>query len=120
MIDIYLKNTDDLSYVDDELEEDSELQVLISQIKMILFTNKTEVLGNNDLGLNLETLIFSTNVSVPKLQNIIKQQFDKFLVYDENKFKIDVDIEFYKGETRDIGVLKIKINNIRALDVFIR
>lgn len=120
MVDIYFKNSSDISYNVEELEDSTEIGIIISQIKMLLFTNKGEVLGNTRLGLNLENIIFETNVSKEKILSILKEQMFLYLVYDDVNYKIDYDLDFYKGTVRDIAVLKIKINNKTALDVFIK
>ncbi len=120
MIDLYFKNENDLSYNSLELEETTDLGNLISQIKMLLFTNRGEVLGTTTLGINLENLIFETKVSKEKIINLLNKQCSDFLVYDEKQYSIRFDLEFYKGNVRDIAVLNVIINDMIAMDVVIK
>lgn len=120
MIDIYFKNPTESSYIETELDTDSDLDNLLSQIKMMLFTNTGNVLGSPDLGLNLEQLIFETNYNKYTILNIIKNHQFKYLKYDKRKYTVEFDLEFIQGTVRDIGILNIKINGQSILDVFVK
>lgn len=120
MLDIYFKNPDDSSYSETELDTDSELDNLLAQIKMMIFTNSGNVLGAPDLGLNIEQLIFETNYNKFTILNIIKNHQLNYLKYDRQRYRVDFDLEFIQGTVRDIGVLNIKINGQSLLDIFVR
>lgn len=119
-MEFYFKNPEDSTYIATKLEEDSALQNLISQIKMLIFTNNGDVLGEPRLGLNIEKLIFETNYNKYNILSALKNQTRDYLKYDRNRFNVDYDLEFFKGTQRDIGVFNVSINGQRALDVLIR
>lgn len=120
MVDLYFKNENDITYDELLLEETSELQILISQIKMLLFTNNGDVLGSPSLGLNLETLIFETSYNKFIILNNLKTQIERYLVYDDKKYQVEYDIVFYRGTIRDIAILSILINGQNSLDIMIK
>jgi hypothetical protein len=120
MVDLYFKNEFDITYDEMMLEETSELQNLLSQLKMILFTNIGDVLGSIGLGMNLEKLIFETNYNKFTIINILKNQIKRYLVYDNSKYSLDFDLNFIQGTVRDIAVLTIFINGQTALDLMIK
>lgn len=119
-MDFYFKTPEDSTYNSTKLEEDSELQNLISQIKMLIFTNNGDVLGVPKLGLNIEKLIFETNYNKYNILSSLKNQTRDYLKYDRNKFNVEYDLEFYKGTNRDIGVFNVIINGQKALDILLR
>lgn len=120
MVDFYFKNEEDISYKVGIFEETSEIQQLLGQIKMILFTNRGEVLGDIFLGMNLEKIIFETDLNKTIIKNSIQQQINMYLRYDTNKFDVSFEIDFYKGTVRDIAVLEVLINSQKVLDVLIK
>lgn len=120
MVDFYFKNQEDISYKTGIFEETSEVQQLLGQIKMILFTNRGEVLGDTSLGLNIERLIFETNVNKSVLMNTLNQQINMYLRYDRAKFDVSFNVDFYKGTVRDIAVLEVIINSQKVLDVLLK
>lgn len=120
MIDLYFKNEGDLNFDSEMLDDDTEIGNLTSQIRMLLFTERGEVFGENGLGLNLENLIFESNLSKNKVLNILNKQAQQYLVYDTNQYDVTFDIQFYKGTTRDIALLQVLVNSKIAMEVFIR
>jgi hypothetical protein len=120
MVDIYFKAENDISYDASQLEENTDINNLISQIKMILFTNTGDVMGANNLGINLEKLIFSTDYNKNIILANLKHQIRDYLRYDRNLYNVQFDLNFFKGTIRDIGVLSVDINGSRALDVLIK
>lgn len=120
MVDIYFKAENDITYDASELEENSDINNLIGQIKMLLFTNTGDVMGETYLGLNIEKLIFSTNYNKNVILANFKNQIRDYLKYDRNLYNVEFDLNFFKGTIRDIGVLTVNINGSRALDVLIK
>jgi len=120
MIDLYFKGENDITFDEMLLEETTEIEMLLGQLKMILFTNIGDVLGSINMGMSLEKLIFETNYSKFTIINILKQQIERYLVYDDKKYSVDFDLEFIQGTARDIGVLSIFINGQVALDLMIK
>lgn len=120
MKDLYFKSNIDITYDSSKLLEDDRTQQLISQIKMLLFTNQGDVLGATEMGMNLERLIFETNYNKFQILNNLKFQMGQYLDYDENLFSIEFDLQFLKGTIRDVALLTLQINGQRSLDILIK
>lgn len=94
------------------IEVQDELEILLGQIEMLLFTRQGDVLGAETLGINLEDLIFSLTVSSGVIETSIYNQIQNYCPL-ANKFKVDVNVRFFKGTERDIGVVDIMVNGAR-------
>jgi hypothetical protein len=77
--DFYIIGSDDPSYVQFELIEDEPIGVIIQKYKMILFTNKGEVLGDPNFGCNLLELLYETRVSESYVKSIIEDQIATYI-----------------------------------------
>lgn len=120
MKDFYFKADNDISFNPEMVEEIDEIEQLISQLKMLFFTNQGDVLKSLDLGLNLEKLIFETNYNKFTILNNIKFQVGQYLVYDQSKYKLDFELQFFQGSVRDIALLTVFINGQKSLEVGIK
>jgi hypothetical protein len=60
-------------------EEDDIMQMIIQKYEVIIFTNQGEVFGEPNLGANLESLIFQTNVSAEYVQKVINDQIIQYI-----------------------------------------
>lgn len=110
MADIYTRIEGDPNFVPDRIEITEELEYLIIQIEMILFTRRGEVLGDDNFGASLDDLIFSTNLSGAAIENIVRDQINSYVPL-ANTYNVDTRCEFYKGVEKDTAVLDIVINN---------
>ena len=77
--DFYIIYKDDPSYIDGELIEDEIVNVIVQKYKMVLFTNKGEVLGDPDFGANLLELLYETKVSESYVTSIIDGQINLYI-----------------------------------------
>ena len=77
--DFYIIGSDDPSYVPLELIQDEVINVIIQKYKMILFTNKGEVLGDQNFGANLLELLYQTKVSDSHVRDIINEQISIYI-----------------------------------------
>jgi hypothetical protein len=118
--DFYFKGNNDITFDSTRVDERDELEQLLSQLKMLFFTNQGDVLKAISLGLNLERLIFETNYNKYTILNNIKYQTGQFLVYDDSKFDIDYELQFFQAQVRDIALLTVYINGQRYLDVGVK
>jgi hypothetical protein len=114
--DFYTRREDQSMYVNDILEVDDEISLLIEQIENVLFTRKTQVIGQKNFGLNLEELLFSLRRNEAELKTTMLQQ-----IYDycplAAKYKVDVAVIFQKAATRDVAYIDIYINDRRTFGV---
>jgi len=116
---IYCRNADDPGYVYNRLETKSALEALLTKIRMIIFTNKGEVLGQYDLGLNLEQLLFQFNFNATDVQQEFYNQLGKFAP-DAINYNISVDVNFVPGSVRDLAYIDIYIDGTKFLGVVVK
>ena len=108
MREIYNRDPLDPNYTPYQIETSDPVEICVGQIKMLLLTNKGEVLGDPKFGLNLEDLIFNLNLS----ESSIKKELDLFLLTYIPLFKKlggSYELKFYQGTQRDIATLDFKI-----------
>jgi len=114
LADLYTKIQGDPNFIPDKIEVTEDLELLLVQIEMILFTRQQDVLGVPGFGGDLEDIIFSTNVSASSIENIVTNQIMEFIPL-ANTYNVNVSCEFYKGVDRDTGVLDIVVDGTSIL-----
>src|SRR5690554_5255509 len=112
MADLYIRIDGDPGFNPGIIEVDDEVQILLGQIEMLLFTRQGDVLGAETLGTNIEDLIFSLTVSAGVIETAIYNQIQHYCPL-ANKFRVDVNVRFFKGTERDIGVVDILVDGAR-------
>jgi len=117
--DLYLRDPSDPFFQSDTLEVSDELQMLVGQLKMMLFTNRGEVLGAPDFGADLENQLFSLNLNEFSVKSALRDQVMKFIPLGA-QYQVDFDVKFARGTARDICVIDVLINNTPAFGVTIK
>jgi hypothetical protein len=104
MIEIYNRDPGDYGYKRDILETTDPIEICIGQLKMLLLTNKGEVLGDPGFGIGLDDLVFNLELSETSVQKEIDFQIQTYctLFYDLGGY---FKIEFFQGTLRDIANL---------------
>jgi len=116
---IYMRDPSDPFYRSEILEVNDEVEMLLGQIKMMLYTNRGEILGAPDFGANLEEYLFTFSVNEYALRKMLMDQTIKFIPLAE-KYQVDYDIKFAQGTVRDICVIDIKILNQPVFGVVVK
>lgn len=111
--DIYCRNSNDPRFSNDELEMSSDLDIFLSEIEMILLTNKTEILGEPDFGASLDAQLHSFNFSAGKIKGEIERQIDEYATLSK-QFNWRIDVNFVKGTLRDIGIIDVYIEGVEG------
>jgi hypothetical protein len=108
--DFYTRTDGDAKYEDDRLEISDDLESAVQQIKMTLFTNKGEVLGEPDFGLNIEKYLFEYSIDSDAIAKEASMQINKY-ANELTKRSITVDSMMYPDSVseRDIFVLLINL-----------
>ena len=102
MIEIYNRDPGDYGYQRDILETTDPIEICIGQLKMLLLTNKGEVLGDPGFGIGLDDLVFNLELSEVSIQKEINFQIQTYctLFYDLGGY---FKLEFFQGTLRDIA-----------------
>lgn len=116
--DLYMRDPTDPNFKSGILEVSDEIEMLISQIKMILLTNKGEVLGAPDFGLNLEEQLFTLNRNEYTIRGMIQDQVMSFCEL-ANKYRVTFDVKFARGNVRDMCLINVVIDGTKAFGVLV-
>jgi hypothetical protein len=76
---------------------------------MILFTNKGEVMGNSDIGANLEYYLWQTRVTTGTLKKKVQEQVTTYIP-ELVQLGYTLSVDLYEGQLRDILYLNFIIN----------
>jgi len=77
--DFYIIDSDDPTYTDGEIIEEDIINVIIQKYKMILFTNKGDVMGDPNFGGDLDLLLNQTKVSDTYVKNELITQIGIYI-----------------------------------------
>lgn len=119
IVDLYTREPNDPLYVADVLEVKSDLDVLLGQIRMLLFTKPGDVIGRINFGVDIESQVFLMNVSTAKLEEDIRTQIYENCSTAEF-FDVKVQVSFFYGTTRDICLIDIIINGTKYLGLLLK
>jgi hypothetical protein len=113
--DFYFREPGDPRYREDQLEVSDDLESTLQQIRMTLFTNKGEVLGEPDFGVDLEKYLFEFSIDPFSVSLAAAEQINKY-VGETRKRRIDVKPSTYSDErsNRDILVLLIDVPELKT------
>ena len=84
-------------------------------MRLILFTNRGEVLGSPDFGMDLEEYLFDFDVNEGLIRDRFYAQIAKFI--PETQFKIDIEFERQINKTENVLFLFITIDGKKVFGV---
>jgi phage baseplate assembly protein W len=113
---IYMRSPEDPNYKKNLLEVSDEIEMLITQIKMILLTDQGDILGAPDFGMSLETLLFTFDANAFSIEQKLKSQMLKFCPL-ANRYDVRFEVKFFKGTVQDIGLIDVFIGDHMAFGV---
>ena len=88
-------------YTSDKIIEDDDVEVIVQKLEMILYTNKGDVLGDEDMGANLEYYLWQTNVTTDTLKKIVDEQIQTYIP-ELLAIGYNFDLYLYEGTLQDI------------------
>lgn len=118
-MDFYIKHIGDPNYQTNIVQNNGEIEQLLTQIENTLFTRKRDVLGEPDFGCNLEDLVYSFGQNEFQIKNEIEKQLANYVPL-ARKYSTKVKVSFFKGEVRDIAYIDITVNNEYTIQVNLR
>lgn len=119
MREIYMRDPTDPNYQSGILEISNELEMLINQIRMILFTRPGDILGAPDFGIGLEDQLFSLNVNEYVIKSLLKEQVLKFVPL-ASKYIVNFNVNFAAGTARDICLIDVLIDGTPQFGVLVK
>jgi len=116
---IYMRDPSDPQHVPGVLNVSNEIEVLIGQIRMILFTKPGELINNLQFGIDLERFVFDFNVSNSSLEKMITEQIYTYTPLAQ-KYNVTVESSFFYGTTRDVCLINIFIDGTKYLGILMK
>ena len=117
-MEFYISSINDPNFDPAKLQSVDEIAQLLTQLEVVLFTRKGEVLGIPNLGCNLEDLIFELNYNSSQIQNEIATQLSLFVPLAD-KYKVVTTVDFLSGPDRDAIFIDLVIDNQYQIQVVI-
>ena len=120
MIDIYNRLSSDQNYKR-QVETEDEVEMILSQVKMILGTKPGDVLGAPYFGVNIKKYLFNLSYNQAEMTKIIREGILSSIQYDKSRYNVDVSIDFGKDRNNysDYAVINVTINQIKRLGVLV-
>ncbi len=115
---IYMRDPSDPLYTPNVLEQSSELETLLGQIRMVLYTKPGDVIGAYDFGYNLEDNLFLFNVNADELRTKLVEAIYRYCP-DASRFNVDIQAQFFKGSVRDVCLIDVLIDNRKTLGILV-
>lgn len=88
-------------YVIDRIVEDDEVETIVQKLEMLLFSNKGDVLGDDNMGVNLEYYLWQTKVTTGSLKKVVDEQINTYIP-ELQVIGYDFELYLYEGTVRDI------------------
>ena len=96
--------------------EDDIIRVVIQKYEMLLFTNKGEVFGDLNFGMDLEELLFETKLSADSIEAMINSQITEYISEVANT-NYTLTVSFFEDPERYQDYMEI-LFNIKDYEVY--
>ena len=116
--DIYNRSFSDPNFIEGQLEMEDTVELFKQQIESVLFTPKTTVMGSIDFGASLDEYVWSFRTSASALKAAITSQINDYCTMALNQ-PYTIDVNFYRGDVRDICEINIEINGYDRFQVLL-
>lgn len=106
--DLYTKYTGHPRFQSSMIVEEDIVEVVVQKLEMILFSKKGSLIGNLDMGCDLEFYLWETKIPVSEIKTNISNQINTYIP-ELVEMGYDFDIKIYEGTYRDILYLDFTI-----------
>lgn len=109
-----MRSENDPKFRDDQIEVYDDLEACINQVRMTLLTNKGEVLGEPEFGLEMEKYLFDFELDPFVLSDSAHEQVNAY-VTESRKRNIKITPSYTEDEKgRKIYALQISIDESKS------
>lgn len=109
MRELYVQSDTEAAFQNYYIDEMNPVNIVKQKIRMILLTNKGDVLGEPLFGVGLENYVFELEDVKEQLIAEINEQIEKYIGEDSTEYDIRVDVD-YNNYSR-IGIINVYIND---------
>ena len=117
-MELYIKTIGDPNFRDDQLQSDEEIQMMLTQIETLIFTNKGEVLGNPEFGLNLDDYVYSFRYNDDMLKGVVSSAISQHVPLS-NKYPVNVTVDYTTESDRNAVYIDITIDNRYGIGLYV-
>ena len=117
-MELYIKTLGDPNFDADQLQSDDDIQMLLTQIETLIFTNKGEVMGNSEFGLNIEDYVYSFRYNDNMLQSMISEGIYRYCPLSY-KYPVNVSVEFTEETERNMVFIDITIDGRYVIGLYV-
>ena len=114
-----MRDPSDPLYTENVLEQSSNLETLLAEIRMIMFTKQGDVLGSYNFGYNLEDYLFLFNLNESDLRSRLVEMIFYYCP-DAKNYSVDISVQFFKGTIRDICLIDIFVDGQKSMGVLVK
>jgi phage baseplate assembly protein W len=111
--DFYIRYKGHPRYNSTKIIADDLVEVIVQKLEMILFTNKGEVLGDPDMGCDLEYYLWETNLSNRNLEQKIIEQIDLYIP-ELSLLNYEFNLQIVEGDVTDMLYLNFLIRGFNV------
>lgn len=117
-MELYIKAIGDPNYRNDQMESDEEIQMMLTQIETLIFTNKGDVMGDPEFGLNLEDYVYSFMYNDDMLKGVVGNAISRYVPLS-TKYPVNVDVLYTAESDRNAVYIDIIIDNRYGIGLYI-
>jgi phage baseplate assembly protein W len=117
-MELYIKTIGDPNFDADQIQTDEDIQLLLTQIETLIFTNKGEVMGNPDFGLNIEDYVYSFRYNDTMLQSMIQEGISRYVPLSY-KYPVSVNVEFTPATEKNMVFIDITIDGRYGIGLYV-
>lgn len=117
--DFYIIYNNHPYYNPNEIISDDVILNIIQKYQMVLFTNKGELLGDENFGADILRLLYQTSVSEDYIRKVIYEQINNY-ISELNNYDFSIEISFVENtyDFSDILVISLKISEYEVNNFF--
>ena len=116
---LYIKSPQDSNYKPGVYSHQDPIESIISKIRMILGTVQGQVLGDLNIGVGIEELIFETRVNKFDVEERITKQISQY-ISEANRYKIRPTVSFGKADGYDYAIIDIFIADQKVIGILVK
>ena len=94
--------------IDSRVFLNDKLDCALQEIDLLLNTNNTELIGDINFGVELESFLWTLTPTTAELQKYISEKIDRYTYYCK-QYNVGVDVTFLAGEYRSIYLVQISL-----------
>jgi len=115
---IYAKLPDDVTFQEDFIIHSDVYESILQKVRMILFTNRGEILGDPNFGVSLTEYVFALNASNQTIKKEIEEQISHYIP-EALYIDISVNVTFRQENFQDVCYIDIRIDGTDAMRLLV-